>query len=300
MRLGRFDINLLLVLDALIDTKSVTVSAERLNVGQSAMSSALGRLREHFGDELLVKDGRRMELTPFAQSLKIPVQQALSAVRLAATVRRDFDPGTADRVFEIRATDYLVNTVLTTIMQRLEREAPLVRLSIADPSDTLFELLNRGEIDLVLGNLDYLVAGHPRELLFQEPAVVIADRDNPIMAETFTKERFLSLKQVAVRTGVQQARHKEAWFFDDHELKRHIGITVSRFNAVPQFVVNSERVAVTHRRHAEWWSRYLPIKILPLPFESMPISIYMQWNKDAERDPGLIWLRRIIREEVVA
>ncbi|HZV08596.1 MAG TPA: LysR family transcriptional regulator, partial [Novosphingobium sp.] len=92
MRLGHFDMNLLLALDALLDTESVTLAAQRLNMGQSAMSSALGRLRDHFGDELLAKSGRSLDLTPFAISLKGPVQDALIAVRQAVTVRQPFDP----------------------------------------------------------------------------------------------------------------------------------------------------------------------------------------------------------------
>src|SRR4029453_9101282 len=99
MRLGHFDLNLFIALDALLETKSVTKASERLHLGASATSSALGRLREMFGDELLVQVGRRLELTPLAESLREPVRDILLRSQAALSIKTGFDPASEERCF---------------------------------------------------------------------------------------------------------------------------------------------------------------------------------------------------------
>ena len=69
MSLSGVDLNLLVALDALLTERNVTRAAERMSLGQSAMSAALARLRKQLGDPLLVREGRTYRLTSLAESL---------------------------------------------------------------------------------------------------------------------------------------------------------------------------------------------------------------------------------------
>ena len=127
MHLNRFDMNLLIALDALLREKSVTRAGERIYLSQSAMSGALQRLRDHFGDELLVRVGRELELTPRAEALVEPIRDILLRVQ-AALEEPSFEPATAMRTFSIMMSDYCFVAYMRAVIKRLQtrRRASLV------------------------------------------------------------------------------------------------------------------------------------------------------------------------------
>ncbi|HZV09859.1 MAG TPA: LysR substrate-binding domain-containing protein, partial [Novosphingobium sp.] len=133
------------------------------------------------------------------------------------------------------------------------------------------------------------------EFLYRDESVAVVDSANPLVGSSVDLPTFLAMEHVAVRIGTAQTRQHEAWLLGGRELKRRIAVTVSRFNALPQFIVGSHRIGMTHRRHAEWWSRHFPLRIVTLPFEVTPIGVHMQWNRNFDQDPAHAWLRDKIR-----
>ncbi len=123
MRYGRLDLNLLVALDVLLTERSVSLAADRLCLSQSATSSALGRLREYFEDELLVVKGRAMILTARAEELIEPVRAVLEQIRTTVAVAPPFDPATADRTIRMMASDYSTEVLLTRVLADLEKDA---------------------------------------------------------------------------------------------------------------------------------------------------------------------------------
>src|SRR5215472_18123748 len=111
MHFRQLDLNLLVALDALLMERNITEAGRRLHVTQSAMSGSLGRLREYFGDELLVQIGRKMVPTPLAETLAEPVREILLKVKATVDARPGFDPATSTRRFSLMMSDY-VSTVL--------------------------------------------------------------------------------------------------------------------------------------------------------------------------------------------
>ena len=112
MRFNKLDLNLLVALDHLLNLRSVSGAAARMNMTQSAMSNALLRLREYFGDDLLVKIGRRMELTPRGEALKDAVRDVLVRVEWTIATTADFDPAQSDRQFNVLVSDYTLATLV--------------------------------------------------------------------------------------------------------------------------------------------------------------------------------------------
>src|SRR5215470_7315452 len=130
MNLAALDLNLLVALDALVAEAHVGQAGRRIGLSQPAASHALARLRELLADPLLVRVGSRMELTPRAQALRVPVARALEHVRELFSAEA-FDPATSTRRFVLMLPDIVVETIMPPLLERVSADAPQIRLDIA-------------------------------------------------------------------------------------------------------------------------------------------------------------------------
>src|SRR4051812_10312866 len=148
MKLSTFDLNLLLVFEAIYRERSVTKAGERLGLSQPAMSHALNRLRWMLKDQLFIRGPEGMLPTPRAEDLAEPVRRALSEMQ-SALEAQEFTPERADRRFMIAVDNHAAVVLAGPITAELAALAPNVRASLR-PSGTLDlpDLLDRGEIDL--------------------------------------------------------------------------------------------------------------------------------------------------------
>ncbi|BEV00225.1 LysR family transcriptional regulator [Novosphingobium olei] len=290
MRFGRLDLNLLVALDALLAERSVSLAAERLCLSQSATSSALGRLREYFGDELLVVKGRSMILTARAEQLIDPVRAVLEQIRTTVSVAPPFDPATADRVIRIMASDYSTEVLLAGVLAELERVAPGIRFEIQPMNDAPGEAIDRGYIDLLL-TLDYAISpDHPSRVLFEDDFVVVGDRGNPALAGEMTRDVYFSLGHVTPRFGKSRVPAFEDWFVRRQKLQRRVEVVAPTFMSLPGLIVGTTRVATMHRRMAEIvvWSH--PVVTREIPFDIPSIRECIQWNITNNNDRCLQWI----------
>lgn len=297
MRLGHFDMNLLVALDALLDTRSVTRASERLHIGASATSSALGRLREYFGDELLMQVGRRMELTPLGRSLAQPVREILLTVQSTVVARLEFDPAQARRNFVIRASDYLTTVLLIDVVQRLQREAPGITLHIANMADDVPDRLDRGEVDFVIYPSVSVNPEHPSQTLFEETYSCVVWTGNTQVGETLSLEQYRQMGHVAATFGDSRSVSFESLVMANLGVSRSIEVTTTNFNTLPQLVIGTTRIATVHTRLAQIYAHYLPLRLLPLPMDFPPLVEVMQWHAINNSDPAHVWMRRVLLEQ---
>lgn len=297
MRLGHFDMNLLVALDALLDTRSVTRASERLHIGASATSSALGRLREYFGDELLMQVGRRMELTPLGRSLAQPVREILLTVQSTVVARLEFDPAQARRNFVIRASDYLTTVLLIDVVQRLQREAPGITLHIANMADDVPDRLDRGEVDFVIYPSVSVNPEHPSQTLFEETYSCVVWTGNTLVGETLSLEQYRQMGHVAATFGDSRSVSFESLVMANLGVSRSIEVTTTNFNTLPQLVIGTTRIATVHNRLAQIYAHYLPLRLLPLPMDFPPLVEVMQWHAINNSDPAHVWMRRVLLEQ---
>lgn len=293
MRLDRFDLNLLIVLDALLEERNVTKASERLHIGQSAASGALGRLREYFGDELLVPVGRRLTLTPLAQSLIAPVRDTLLRARAAISLKPGFDPTTAERRFAVCASDYVTTVMLATAVSRIASQAPGVILDIRSPPKDVNEVLERGDIDLLILPEQYvLTLGHPQFGLFEDTQVCMVWSGNTQVAEAMSFEQYMSLGHVAVRFGDERnVTTFEDWFLPRYGEQRRIESTVDNFSTVPLLIIGTDRVATLASRLAWHFAQHLPLRVIDAPFVMPHVNEVMVWPRHLDHDPAHVWLR---------
>lgn len=295
MRLDRFDLNLLVVLDALLDERNVTKASARLHIGQSAASGALARLREYFGDELLVPVGRRLMLTPLAESLVEPVRDTLLRARATIARKPGFDPATAERRFSVCASDYVTTVMLAEAVRRIALQAPGLALDIRSPPRQVQEVFDRGNIDLLVMPEQYVQRlQHPQARLFEDSQVCMVWAGNTSVGETLSFEQYMALGHVAVRFGDDRSIAFEEWFLPRFGQQRRIESSVDNFSTMPLLLLGTSRIVTLHRRLGEHFARHLPLRLIGAPFEMPPVVECMAWPRYQDHDPAHAWLRQIL------
>ncbi|MBX5463615.1 MAG: LysR family transcriptional regulator, partial [Steroidobacteraceae bacterium] len=203
MQLNRFDLNLLIALDALLHEKNVTRAAERVFVSQPAMSAALQKLRDYFNDPLLVRVGRDMQLTPRGLSLVEPVREALLRIQITLGTQPTFDPARVERSFTVICSADAHLRVMPGALRRVVREAPGVQCHLEQFSETTLSRLEYGDADLYLGMNMLTVLGaraFPEWLRVVDirPVewVCVVSANNPQVTEELTEQQFRTLPHV--------------------------------------------------------------------------------------------------------
>ncbi len=290
MRFDRLDLNLLVALDALLTERSVSLAADRICLSQSATSSALGRLRDYFGDELLIVKGRQMVLTARAEQLVEPVRAVLEQIRTTISVTPPFDPASSDRTVRIMASDYIAEVLLASALNDIQAEAPGMHFVIQSMNEQLTEALDRGLIDLLI-TIDYAISSdHPSQILLEDDYVVVGWNENPEMTGSMTKEKYLSMSHVTARFGNARVSAFEDWFVRRQKQQRKIEIVAATFLSLPGFVIGSHRIATMHRRLATKLAAYLPITVREVPLDIPPIREAIQWHISNNNDPAIRWI----------
>lgn len=290
MRFKGLDLNLLVTLDVLLEERSVSRAARRLNLSQPALSAQLANLRAFFGDPLLVAQGRRMIPTADALAMHPRLKSILGSANELVVRSTLFDPGTSKRVFKICVSDYLVAVLLPHLIPQLEGSAPAIGLDIAAPSSQAQTALERGELDLLLTPEEHCVLGHPTKLLFEERHVVAGWKDNPLLAGKLSETAFFDAGHVAVRVGQIKRESYAETYLDALPNKRRIEITASSFTTVPDLLVGTKRLAVMHEKLAKLMAQRLPIVWQPMPIAFPEMREMIQFNSARHEDAGLKWL----------
>lgn len=295
MRFKGLDLNLLVAFQELMEARSVSRAADRLNLSQPAMSAALGRLRDYFDDDLLVSQGKRMFPTAYAESLVPLVQDALRRIDALIATSTHFEPETTQRIFRLIASDYITAAVIAPLSRRVARIAPGIRIEVVLPSDNSGELIAEGKFDLLITPEEFINAEQPAELLFEERHVVVGWNRNPIFAGELTLEDLLRGGHVGVQMGNQRTNAFAENVMEKLGHVRRLEVTASSFTMVPWLLIETERLALMHERLARRMAGMFPLAIAPIPFPFPLMREMMQFNRARANDEGLSWLREELR-----
>ncbi|WP_147263038.1 LysR family transcriptional regulator [Geodermatophilus sp. TF02-6] len=294
MDLRRVDLNLLVAFDLLMTERSVTRAAQRLSVGQSAMSSTLGRLRRLFDDPLLTREGHGLVATPLAESLAEPVRQLLTGIESVLALQGEFDPATERRTFSVIANDYLTMTFLQPLIARLSTEAPGIRLRIFPTGDDFAEQLLRHRADLLVMPREAF-EGHAEfhhRVLFRDRYLVAVDKDHPEVGEEITLEQFSTLPYLATSSG--HLRSLAEMQLDFLGVPRNTEITAG-FGMAPFLLSGTRLITLVHERLAHKIGEAAGIRLLEPPIPRLqPITEIMAWTTRTDRDPGHRWFRQCL------
>ncbi|MBL9016363.1 MAG: LysR family transcriptional regulator [Myxococcales bacterium] len=286
------DLNLVLALDALLAERHVTRAAGRLGITQSAASHALARLRDLFGDPLLVRGPRgAMIPTPRAEALGPQVHRVL--VELAGVLRGEgFDPATARRVFRIGAGDYAEVVLLPKLIERVSRLAPGIELWVHPFGE-------HGDAELAAGTLDVVLApprggargaGGYEKVLFGERFTCILRADHPLAGGRLTLPRYCAAAHVLVAPRGTPGSLVDTALAEQGRSRR-IALAVPHFLVVPYIVAGSDLVATLASRVAALFTETLGLVSMPPPVELPGFQIALAWHERNHHDAAHRWLR---------
>ena len=291
MRFEKFDLNLLVMLDALLEERNVSRVAVRLHVTQPAVSNALANLRRHFGDPLLTRTGRQFTLTPLGAELRAPLQHTLMSIRGVTTARGLFDPLTSTAQLRIAASDWFAVTHVTALVQRLAQIAPRMRLEHRPIGPAACDRMIAGTIELLVMRGERLLYDHPAEFLGPDPAAVIGcARHAPFASQVLTLADVQCFSQVLALDDdgepLMPQLHRQA-------ARENVAAMTSSVSLLPEIVVNTHHVAIVPAVAAQHYARHHPIKVALLS-DVEPTRIHLQWHRHRHTEPILTWFREQI------
>jgi DNA-binding transcriptional LysR family regulator len=295
MRINRLDLNQLACLDALLAQRSVSKAAQQVHLSQPAVSAALARMRDYFGDPLLVPAGRGLNLTPFAESLAQPVRELLLQAQALTRRRPEVDLARIEREITIVASDYVQTVALHALFKRAEREAPGIRFEVRSISGFLAEELDQGGVDLVVSLASGVSSAHPSEALFRDTFSCVAWTGNAEVGRTLTREAFLRLGHVTAVLGRGRAPTLDQIALDTQGAKRRAEVRVPSFTLIPGSVVGTNRIATLQTQLSRRLARQWPLRVLRCPIDIPEIVIAVQWHRYQSHDPAINWVRRTLR-----
>jgi DNA-binding transcriptional LysR family regulator len=296
------DLNLLTSLDALLQERSVSRAAHRLGLSQPTLSTALSRLRRHFGDELLARAGNSYTLTPLAERLLESTSQALASTDRVFDTRPEFDPGVAEREFTLVVSDAQLPILGRVLADLVRAEAPNVRLRFEhSTSRMVIQALDH------LRTVDALVL--PQGILSEVPSldlygdhwVCVVSTDS-ISTDSISSDTAsgttLGAEDLARRPWVLPYHLRMPALSAVHRLRAagiepHAEISTEDFLAVPHLVQGSDRIGLMPERVARLESVRSAVSVAEVPVELGTLVEALWWHPMHDRDPAHRWLRQI-------
>ncbi len=293
--MNAIDTRLLCVFDEIYKTRSVTAAALTLGLGQPAVSIALSKLREHFGNPLFVRTSHGMEPTPFGEELVGPVRAALDALAVVLGHSKDFDPSLADRTFRICMTDISQLVLLPKLWEKLRVTAPGISIEIFPLSNDIARMLESGEADLAMGFIPQLEAGFYQQLLFRQSFVCMVGKDHPRIVESLSLQQFVDEDHAVISSSGSAPQ------IIDEEiarlgLKRRISLKIPSFLGAAFVVEHTDLLITIPKRLGDVLQGRGAFRIFPVPFALSGYDVKQHWHERFHHDPGSRWLRGVISE----
>ncbi|MGE4431427.1 MAG: LysR family transcriptional regulator [Sphingobium sp.] len=286
------DLNLLVVLAILLQTKSVTRAAQRLGLSQPSVSRSLGQLREILSDPLLVRSNSGMELTRRAEELAKPLEGWL-AMTSQLLQPDDFDPKGLDRRFRVASTDFGVLSVISPALPLVARAAPGAVIEVSAFSSDMIRKLVSGELDLIVTGLTPDPSQTHMRYLFSETfsCVVrpghrlVERRDAPFLP----LDEYLAWPHIGIAIGDRDFDHVE-FCLGARAVERNIIARTPYFYATPDLLDSGEVVLTMPSRAARKFARQHGFVCIPAPEEIAGFDYWALWHERSARDPATLWL----------
>lgn len=302
MNIRRFDLNLLLVFDALNEHGQVTLAARALGVTQPAVSNSLRRLREIVGDPLFVRSGNAMRPTARARAMRNPVRHALGQLA-GALGEAAFSPGSASHQVRIAMADDIERLLLPGIVRELGRQAPgisVVSRRVAALFELPVELLGDSFVDFAIG--PFGLPPRPStdihgRLLYRDSFVCITGKSNRALRGSLTLRRLVDLRHVAILyPSAGSGLMDQA--LAAHGLSRRVAVVVPHMATAVELVASSDLCATVPKRFASKLVGRLPIVLHQPPIDLPTIEVGIFWHARSGVDPALSWSRETIIKAV--
>lgn len=311
MSIGRTDLNLLKVFDAVYEERSLVLAGKRLNLTQSAVSHALGRLRELVGDELFMRTGKGMVPTGRAAAMAPALRDSLR--RIEATLGGEpFAPERSSRRFVIAANDHLTAVIIAPLARELQKVAPGVDLVIR-PSTRLdlAEQIDLGRIDMAIGIFAQVPGRLNSRTLMSEREAILMRRGHPAARRKLTLRDMARFPLVTVSVGgqeegaiggfiVERGLARQSEMFDRQALEEALQaeehgprarVTVPHSLAIPELLRDTDMLSIVPASLAVALAKSSDLLRRDSPYHAEASTIRAIWHRRDEHEAGHAWLR---------
>ena len=292
----QLDLNLLDLFDTVYRTRNLTAAGSVLGLSQPAMSHALARLREMYGDPLFVRLAQGLQPTPFADQLAGPVAAALQIVR-ATLDKAPFDPATAQRTFRVAMTDIGEQVFLPLLLPHLERKAPGIKIETCATSvnpAALSHDLSTGDIDVALGFISNPASGIRRQVLFRDRYVCVVRPGHPLAKKSLSLDGFRQARHIMPNVAGTGHGETVGKVLAANGLSDQVALRVTHFLSIAPLVANSDLVATVPGNLADTFTASWKLRLFEPPVDFPAFDVTQYWHERYHEEPGNKWLRRVI------
>tara|TARA_E500000331_G_scaffold167891_1_gene162355 strand:+ start:4033 stop:4941 length:909 start_codon:yes stop_codon:yes gene_type:complete len=291
MNLKETDLNLFIAFDVIYTEKNLTKAGQVLGITQPAVSNALSRLRELFGDDLFIRTSKGMIPTPVANQIIKDVRSALSLIQNTISETEKFDPATAEMTFKISIGDSSEYRLLPLLVKELAEVAPKIKVeTYLTPRKDAPRELSSGTIDF---SIDPPVHSDPHlkhEKIYEEDYVMIVRKDHPILQKSeISLEDYLNLSHINISNRKTGLGHVDMTLYR-MGLSRDISLRAQHFLVAPYIVEQSDLAITTTKGFAV--DRDLAWR--ELPFEVDPLVLHLYWHEAHDSDPSSKWMKELM------
>ena len=291
MNLKETDLNLFIAFDVIYTEKNLTKAGQVLGITQPAVSNALSRLRELFGDDLFIRTSKGMIPTPVANQIIKDVRSALSLIQNTISETEKFDPSIAEMTFKISIGDSSEYRLLPLLIKELAEIAPKIKVeTYLTPRKDAPRELSSGTIDF---SIDPPVHSDPHlrhEKIYEEDYVMIVRKDHPILnLKEITIEDYLKLSHIHISNRKTGLGHVDMALYR-LGLSRDISLRAQHFLVAPYIVEQSDLAITTTKGFAV--DRDLAWR--ELPFEIEPLILHLYWHEAKDSDPSTKWMKDLM------
>jgi DNA-binding transcriptional LysR family regulator len=293
MNLRSIDLNLLVVLRALVEECSVSRAGQRIGLSQSATSHALGRLRLLLKDELLVRTPTGMEPTPRALRLAGQVRSILEDIE-ATLAPDEFDPASETRSFDVRVETYETIVIVADLVDRIRREAPNIDLVIQSaPREIITDEIDKGQVDIAIGSFAGIGDRFMNCHLLTDRHVCVMRADHPLAQAPLTLDSFLEAPHLVVSmSGGVEDQIDATLAAAGH--KRRIALRLPNGLAAAIALSRSDMIAVVTAGAARMFARVAPLSIVAPPLDLPSTAFRLIWHRRLNDSAAHIWLRHTL------
>ncbi|WP_202303882.1 LysR family transcriptional regulator [Dryocola clanedunensis] len=288
----KIDLNLLIAFAVLFREQSVSLAADKLHLGQPAVSGSLARLREMFDDPLFIRSGHRMQPTARATELHTELMPLLEQLQSALFQQAEFNPVSAKVTVTIGMTDWVEMWLMPRLVPALREAAPGVHLNVvaSDPF-TDAQRLEGGDLDMAISVANLSARWMEREILTQMEFATLwhplqLSLAGPLTAETWTEQ-----EHIATSSHIDTLLAKQGQ-------KREVCYTTPHFAALPGLLMQMPALATVPQGLSESWQQTWGLKSSPVPLPVAPLEVALLWHQRHNSDAALMWVRGFIKRLV--
>ncbi|MCA1921953.1 LysR family transcriptional regulator [Buttiauxella noackiae] len=294
----KIDLNLLIAFAVLFREQSVSLAADKLHLGQPAVSGSLARLREMFDDPLFIRSGHRMQPTARATELHSELMPLLEQLQSALFQQAQFNPANAKATVTIGMTDWVEMWLMPQLLPVLREEAPGVRLNVvaSDPF-TDSQRLEGGELDMIISVANQSARWMEREQLSAMEFVTLWNPTQLQLEAPLSAETYAAHQHVLVSYREASSSHIDT-LLARQGLKREISYTTPHFSALPGLLSMMPVLATVPQGLCESWQKTWGLRSSPVPLEMVPFDVALLWHQRHNSDAALMWVRGFIKRLV--